>query len=122
VRYRLVGAGGCVQLEALAKEEVVRSYARNDHLEFNIPYELYGNPQVYEPDFLVKLVNGTTLVVEIKGQWHADTDAKHQAARRWVSAVKEWGRLGRWDFLVCREPQSLGESLKRLVAGRGALT
>jgi type III restriction enzyme len=106
------------QLEALAKEGAVRSYARNDHLEFNIPYELYGNPQVYEPDFLVKLVNGTTAVVEIKGQWHADTDAKHQAARRWVAAVNEWGRLGRWDFLVCREPQRLGESLDRLVANQ----
>ena len=39
------------QLEKLAKEGVVFCYARNDRLEFNIPYELYGNPQVYEPRF-----------------------------------------------------------------------
>jgi type III restriction enzyme len=83
-------------------------YAHNDHLEFNIPYELFGQNHVYEPDFLVRLMNGKTLIVEIKGQLHGDTDAKHQAARRWITAVNHWGRLGRWDFLVCREPQDLG--------------
>jgi type III restriction enzyme len=82
-------------------------YARNERLEFNIPYELYGNSQAYEPDFLVRLSNGVTLIVEIKGQSHEDTDAKHQAARRWVSAVNNWGKLERWDFLVCRDPQKL---------------
>jgi type III restriction enzyme len=102
------------QLEKLAKDGVVVCYARNDHLEFNIPYELYGLQQVYEPDFLVKLVNGVTLVLEIKGQAHEDTDAKHQGAHRWVSAVNHWGRLGQWDFLVCREPQVLSEKLEKL--------
>jgi len=70
------------QLEKLAKDGIVVYYARNDHLEFNVPYELYGMQQVYEPDFLVRLVNGVTLVLEIKGQAHEDTDAKHQGARR----------------------------------------
>lgn len=99
------------QLEKLAKDHVVHCYARNDRLEFNIPYELYGQPQVYEPDFLVRLTNGVTLVLEIKGQQRDDTDAKHQAARRWVQAVNHWGRLGTWDFFVCREPQELGAKL-----------
>ena len=40
------------------------------------------------------------------------TEAKHQAARRWVSAVNNWARLGEWEFLVCREPQLLAEELK----------
>jgi type III restriction enzyme len=104
------------QLERLAKEHVVLCYARNDRLEFNIPYELYGQPQAYEPDFLVRLTNGLTLVLEIKGQQRGDTDAKHQAARRWVQAVNRWGRLGEgrlgeWDFLPCREPQSLAQEI-----------
>jgi type III restriction enzyme len=104
------------QLEKLAKEGLVICYARNDHLEFNIPYELYGIGQVYEPDFLVRLMNGVTLVLEIKGQAHEDTDAKHQAAKRWVSAVNHWGRLGAWEFLVCWEPQMLGQKLSDLVS------
>jgi type III restriction enzyme len=99
------------QLEKLAQEGVVICYVRNDRLEFNIPYELYGNPQVYEPDFLVKLASGVTLILEIKGQAHPDTDAKHQAARRWLAAVNHWGRLGKWDFLVCPNPQHLAHNI-----------
>src|SRR5206468_9814568 len=102
------------QLEKLAKDGIVVCYARNDHLEFNIPYELYGMQHVYEPDFLVRLVNGVMLVLEIKGQAHEDTNAKHQAAKRWVSAVNHWGRLGKWDFLVCREPQMLGQKVNEM--------
>ena len=108
------------QLEKLAQEGVVYCYARNDRLEFNIPYELYGNPQFYEPDFIVRLCNSVNVVTEIKGQQHEDTDAKHQAARRWVSAVNHWGRLGKWDFLVCREPQRLAEAFAKLTAPKNA--
>ncbi len=106
------------QLEKLAKEGAVLSYARNDRLEFNIPYELYGNPQVYEPDFIVRLQSGLNVVLEIKGKQFEDTDAKHQAAKRWVAAVNHWGRLGQWDFLVCREPQGLARALTTLANGQ----
>jgi type III restriction enzyme len=106
------------QLEKLAKEEIVFCYARNERLEFNIPYELYGNPHFYEPDFIVRLNNSVNVVLEVKGRSHEDTDAKHQAARRWVSAVNHWGILGEWDFLVCREPQRLPEGLADLIEMR----
>ena len=102
------------QLEKLAKDGIVYCYARNDHLEFNIPYEFYGVPHVYEPDFLVKLTTGVTVILEVKGQMRVDSDAKHQAARRWVEAVNHWGKLGWWDFLVCWEPQQLPQSLQGL--------
>lgn len=82
------------------------------------PYELYGHPHFYEPDFLVRLTNGVNVVLEIKGQSQGDTEARHQAARRWVSAVNHWGRLGEWGFLVCRDPQRLDEGIARLLAAR----
>ncbi|HLG16777.1 MAG TPA: DEAD/DEAH box helicase family protein [Blastocatellia bacterium] len=94
-------------------------YAKNDRLEFNIPYEFYDDLRVYEPDFLVKLTSGVTLIVEIKGHTQAETDAKHQAAKRWVSAVNNWGKLGRWAFLSCRDPQSLGVEIGALVGAPG---
>lgn len=100
----------------LEMSEHVVCYARNERLEFSIPYEYYEVPRVYEPDYLVRLTNGVTLVLEIKGQFMEDTDAKHQAARRWVSAVNNWGSLGKWDFLVCRDPQKLGGMLRDLAA------
>ena len=106
------------QLEKLAQEGIVLSYVRNDRLEFNIPYEFYGNPQVYEPDFIVRLQNSLHLVLEIKGQSREENEAKHQAARRWVTAVNHWGRLGKWDFLVCRDPQRLGEGIKKIIESR----
>ena len=103
------------RIEQLALEGAVACYARNDHLEFNIPYELYGEAHVYEPDFIVRLRNGVNVVLEIKGKSLDDTDAKHQAAKRWVSAVNHWGRLGEWDFLVCRNPQALSSHLSMLI-------
>ena len=108
------------QLEKLAKNGLVHCYARNDRLEFNIPYELYGSPRVYEPDFIVRLTNGVNLVVEVKGRPDSDADAKHQAAKRWISAVNHWGQLGEWDFLVCRNPQSLAKDLATWIETRGA--
>ena len=49
-----------------------------------------------------------------EGQLQGDTESKHQAAKRWVSAVNNWGKLGRWDFLVCRDPQKLGTMISNL--------
>jgi type III restriction enzyme len=106
------------KLEKLAKEGVVYCYAPNDHLEFNVPYELCGIPHVYEPDFLVRLTNGVTLLVEVKGRNYDSTDVKHQAARRWVSAVSHWGRLGEWEFVPCRNPQRLPDEIAKLIAAR----
>jgi type III restriction enzyme len=94
--------------------DVVAFYARNDHLEFTIPYEYLGVSHHYEPDFLVRLKNGMTLILEIKGFEDDQDKAKHAAARRWVSAANNWGQLGLWDFHVCRDPQTLGRELAYL--------
>jgi type III restriction enzyme len=101
-------------LEAAKKQ--VLAYTKNDHLEFTIPYEYLGTAHVYYPDFLVKLADGTTLILEIKGQQTPQDNAKHQAAARWVSAVNRWGQLGKWNFGVCREPVELRRTLEKLAA------
>ena len=66
-------------------------YARNDHLGLLIPYEYVDIDHSYEPDFLVRLVNGVTIVMEIKGFEDDQDKAKHTAAKRWVTAVNNWG-------------------------------
>jgi len=96
-------------LEA-ARDRVV-AFVKNDHLEFVIPYEFLGVAHAYFPDFIVRLTDGTHIVLEVKGQQSAQDNAKHQAAARWVSAVNRWGQLGRWDFAVCRDPQTLRQRL-----------
>ena len=44
----------------------------------------------------------------------ASLDTKHQAARRWVTAVNHWGKLGKWDFHPNEDPQLLERELKYL--------
>ncbi|MHB8766339.1 MAG: PDDEXK family nuclease [Deferrisomatales bacterium] len=106
----------------LEQSERVTCYARNDHLECTIPYEYLGVSHVYIPDYLARLENEATLVLEVKG-WEDEQDrAKHQAARRWVSAVNNWGKLGAWQSHVCRNPQMLGRELETLAAREGGGT
>jgi type III restriction enzyme len=94
-----------------AAKDRVRSYVKNDHLEFAIPYEYLGANHVYYPDFIVHLADDTRLVLEVKGLQSAQDNAKHQAAQRWVAAVNRWAGLGCWAFAVCREPQTLKQAL-----------
>ncbi|QGU32853.1 BPTD_3080 family restriction endonuclease [Thermochromatium tepidum] len=100
------------QLESA--RETVFCYARNDHLELGIPYEYLGNQKTYFPDFVVRLKNGVTLLLEIKGYADNQDHAKHDAAKRWVSAANNWGQLGRWAFHVCKDPDLLVSELQRL--------
>ena len=86
-------------------------YVRNDRLGFGIPYEYTSTSHSYEPDFIVRLKNGVHLILEIKGFETEQDRAKHTAARRWASAVSNWGRLGKWDFHVCLDPQQLRHEL-----------
>ncbi len=102
----------------LEESEIVECYVRNDHLGLGIPYEHAGGSRFYEPDFIVNLRNGLRLVLEIKGFEPEQAQAKHTAAKRWVSAVNHWGELGRWEFFVCRDPQLLGQELEKLLASK----
>lgn len=99
----------------LEQSKSVKFYARNDHLGLLIPYEFQGIDHKYDPDFLVRLSNGVTLILEVKGFEDAQTTAKHEAARRWISAVNNWGQLGRWQFHVCRDPELLHHELVEIV-------
>jgi type III restriction enzyme len=104
------------RLEQGARRGIVACYARNDGLGFTIPYEFGGVPHHYEPDYLVRLANGMTVLVEIKG-WEDEQDrAKHEAARRWCDAVNHWGEMGRWGMHVTRDPQVLLEELSTMLA------
>ena len=95
----------------LEQSKVVSFYAKNDHMEFTIPYEFLGISHSYIPDFIVRLSNGITLLLELKGHEDEQDRAKYQAAKRWISAVNNWGKLGTWSFHVCKDPQMLGKEL-----------
>jgi len=97
----------------LEKErDVVNFYVRNDRPFLLVPYQFEGVSHYYEPDYIVRLLDGTTLLLEVKGRRGDEENAKHQAARRWCSAVNNWGNLGKWSFLECRDPQQVGAQLR----------
>jgi len=81
-----------------------------------LPCEFMGISSHYEPDFLVRLVNDITLILEIKGLEDDHDRAKHEAAKRWVKAVNNWGQLGQWAFHVCRDPAIVARELAFLSA------
>ena len=59
----------------------------------------------------MRLANGVTVVLEIKGFEDDQAKAKHTAAKRWVTAVNNYGQLGKWAFHVCHNPQLLDKEM-----------
>ncbi len=76
------------------------AYAKNDHLGFNIVYVYEGIIRQYIPDFLIKLSNGKTLVLEIKGQDSDQNRAKREALADWCDAINNLGEYEKWEFDV----------------------
>lgn len=69
---------------------------QNDHLGFEILYVFDGVVRKYTPDFLVRLDNGKTLVLETKGQESRRDKEKRQALAEWIAAVNQCGEFGEW--------------------------
>jgi len=89
------------------RSDLVSFYVRNVLPFVRIHYEHDGVPHEFEPDYLVRLNNGVTLILEPKGEESDQDKAKYQGAQRWVMAVNNWGRLGTWAFRSCREMHKL---------------
>jgi type III restriction enzyme len=108
----------------LEQSEHVVSYAKNDRIDFEILYEWAGGTHKFRPDFLVRLKLGAgreiTVIIESKGYENEQDRAKYAAAEKWVRAVNNWGKLGRWRFLVCREPQKLSTEFAQVVRSENA--
>ena len=100
----------------LEKDDRVISYAKNDRLGFDIPYRWQGASKRYRPDFLIKLEDGTTLIMEGKGRKDEKDDAKATAARRWIEAVNQWGELGRWQYCICFKKSEVGPLIDEALA------
>ncbi len=78
----------------LDQSERVNSYSKTDHLGFYVLYLFNGAVRKYYPDYLIRLSNGKTLVLEIKGQPNDESRAKRAAMEHWVLAVNEKAGLG----------------------------
>ena len=109
----------------LERMPAVIAYARNDHLDFTIPYEWEGVRHEYRPDYLIRwrCEDGSELkvILEVKGFEPQKDRQKEAAANRWVRAVNHHGEFGRWAFIVCRDPESLAQQLRQSLASAVAI-
>jgi type III restriction enzyme len=94
----------------------VLTYAKNDHLGFNIYYLWNGARRRYVPDFIVRLANGKTLVLEIKGEDSEQNRAKRAALGAWVEAVNTKGGFGAWCWDVAFQPAQIHDIVERHAA------
>jgi type III restriction enzyme len=110
------------QLERMP--EVV-AYARNDHLDFTIPYEWQGVRHEYRPDYLIRWRcrdgQEVKIILEVKGFSTEQDRQKEVAARRWVRAVNHHSEFGRWAFAVCRDPAQLRALVVKEIETRGSV-
>ncbi len=114
-------------LEELADQGIVRSYVKNQNLNFHIPYTMNGEEHRYIPDFLVRLDDGRgpgdllNLIVEVTGEKDKDKAAKVSTARNlWIPAVNNHGGFGRWAFLEIDDPWDAKHMIEAALEGMQA--
>jgi len=99
----------------LETSNLVASYAKNDHLGFQVYYLWNGSKRRFIPDFIIRLVNGKTLVLEIKGEDSDQNKAKRSALDVWVKGVNAKGGFGVWCWDAAFEPAKVHD----ILAGHG---
>lgn len=97
----------------LESSPLVEAYAKNDHLGFQIYYLWNGARRRFLPDFLIRLANGKTLVLEIKGESSEQDRAKRSALDAWVRAVNTKGGFGPWASDVVFEPAQMQDIISK---------
>jgi type III restriction enzyme len=91
------------------KEPQVVAWVKNDHLGFKVRYLYRGSSRNFFPDYLIRLINGKTLILEVKGQDSEQNRAKRAAMKTWVKAVNEHGGFGQWCFDYVTESEKIDD-------------
>lgn len=99
--------------QELERHSQVESWAKNERLGFKILYLFNGILHEYWPDYLIRLKNGITLVLEIKGKDSEQNKAKRDALKEWIEAVNEDGKFGTWSWDVAFDPAEVRPIIKK---------
>jgi type III restriction enzyme len=91
----------------LDHDDNVSAWVKNDHLGFEILYVFRGVVRKFRPDFLVRLSNNVTLVLEVKGQDSQENQTKREFLDEWVRAVNAHGGFGPWTSDVSRHTKDV---------------
>ena len=97
----------------LDRNPLVQSWAKNDHLGYEVLYIHRGVVRKYRPDFIVRFKSGKTLALETKGRQDGQSRAKRRALEQWVAAVNQHGGFGHWASAVSHNPADIKDVLAR---------
>jgi len=99
--------------QELERNKHVVSWVRNDHIGFVIKYLYNGILHDYYPDFLIRLDNDVTLVLEVKGVDDNQNKEKRRYLEQWVDVVNEDGNHGTWSWDVIFNPSELRNVIEK---------
>jgi type III restriction enzyme len=107
---------------AIERSQHVRTYVKNQGLQFEVPYRDGAVPRKYVPDFIVQIDCGgedpLNLVLETKGYRGGNAQLKAETMRTlWVPGVNNLGGFGRWAFAEFTDVFDIQPAFDRLVAG-----
>ena len=91
----------------LESSNQVKAWAKNDHLGFYVSYMHKGTVKRYIPDFLIRLANDKTLILEVKGIESEQDKAKREALSDWVRVVNDMQTYGEWVCDVVSSPSNV---------------
>jgi type III restriction enzyme len=96
-----------LEAKTINESNLVKSFVKNDHLNFVIYYNYQGVVRRFFPDFICKLTNGEYLIIETKGQDNEQNKTKRAYLDEWCRAVNEHGGFGKWKWAVSFDPNDL---------------
>ena len=69
---------------------------------------------MYEPDFIIKMINRINLILETKGLKRDKDEAKWTQMREWVRAMNSEVGFGKWEFQVKCSEGGIRNLLKKI--------
>ena len=101
-----------LEAKTINESNVVKSFVKNDHLNFVIYYNYQGVVRRFFPDFLIKLTTDENLIVETKGQDNDQNKTKRAYLDEWCRAINQHGGFGKWSWAVSFDPNDLDQILQ----------
>lgn len=101
-----------LEAKTINESNVVKSFVKNDHLNFVIYYNYQGVVRRYFPDFIIKLTTGENLIIETKGQDNEQNKTKRAYLDEWCRAINQHGGFGKWSWAVSFDPNDLDQILQ----------
>jgi len=96
-----------LEAKTINESEYVKSFIKNDHLNFVVYYNFQGVVRRFFPDFICKLNNGKNLIIETKGQDSEQNKTKRAYLDEWCKAINQHGGFGQWCWEVSFDPNDI---------------